>query len=87
MIQKSPGLRDYMHNPTILIFSYRLLLKLNLPGSLDALDKPAGVPPSLLRRSEEIRSMGGVDSLQHHVDEVQALGTSASGILEEACSA
>ncbi|KAF8604259.1 BRO1-domain-containing protein [Ceratobasidium sp. AG-I] len=62
----------------------RLLQKLNLPGSLDALDKPAGIPPSLLRRSEEIRSMGGVDSLQHHVDEVQELGTSAGGVLEEA---
>ncbi|KAG8686668.1 pH-response regulator protein palA/rim20 [Ceratobasidium sp. 395] len=62
----------------------RLLQKLNLPGSLDALDKPAGIPPSLLRRSEEIRSMGGVESLQQQIEEVQALGSSASGILEEA---
>ncbi|CAE6510041.1 unnamed protein product [Rhizoctonia solani] len=62
----------------------RLLQKLNLPGSLDALDKPTGLPPSLLRRSEEIRSMGGTDALQTLVDEVQTLGGSASGILEEA---
>ncbi|KAG9103109.1 pH-response regulator protein palA/rim20 [Ceratobasidium sp. 370] len=62
----------------------RLLQKLNLPGSLDALDKPAGVPPSLLRRSEEIRAMGGVESLQQQIEEAQAIGSSASGILEEA---
>ncbi|CAE6379605.1 unnamed protein product [Rhizoctonia solani] len=62
----------------------RLLQRLNLPGSLDALDKPAGLPPSLLRRSEEIRSMGGTDALQALVDEVQTLGRSAGGILEEA---
>ncbi|CAE6515484.1 unnamed protein product [Rhizoctonia solani] len=62
----------------------RLLQRLNLPGSLDALDKPAGLPSSLLRRSEEIRSMGGTDALQALVDEVQTLGRSASGILEEA---
>lgn len=69
---------------TILNLLYRFLQKLNLPSSLDALDKPAGIPPSLLRRSEEIRSMGGIDSLQHHVDEVQTLGASAGSILEEA---
>ncbi|CUA73408.1 pH-response regulator protein palA/RIM20 [Cryptococcus neoformans var, neoformans B-3501A] [Rhizoctonia solani] len=62
----------------------RLLQKLNLPSSLDALDKPAGLPPSLLRRSEEIRSMGGTDALQALIDEVQTLGGSASAILEEA---
>ncbi|KAG8763567.1 pH-response regulator protein palA/rim20 [Ceratobasidium sp. 423] len=61
----------------------RLLQKLNLPGSLDALDRPAGLPPSLLRRSEEIRSMGGTDALQALIDEVQTLGGSAGGILEE----
>ncbi|KAG8743647.1 pH-response regulator protein palA/rim20 [Ceratobasidium sp. 414] len=65
----------------------KLLQRLNLPGSLDALDKPAGIPPSLLRRSEEIRSMGGVESLQQQIEEVQALGSSASGILEEAFDA
>ncbi|KAG9093520.1 pH-response regulator protein palA/rim20 [Ceratobasidium sp. UAMH 11750] len=65
----------------------RLLQKLNLPSSLDALDKPAGIPPSLLRRSEEIRAMGGVESLQQQIEEVQALGSSASGILEEAFDA
>jgi len=57
--------------------------KLNLPGSLDALDRPAGLPPSLLRRSEEIRSMGGTEALQALIDEVQTLGGSAGGILEE----
>ncbi|CAE6500532.1 unnamed protein product [Rhizoctonia solani] len=62
----------------------RLLQKLNLPGSLDALDKPVGLPPSLLRRSEEIRSMGGTDALQTLIDEVQTLGGSAGVILEEA---
>jgi programmed cell death 6-interacting protein len=61
----------------------RLLQKLNLPGALDALDKHAGIPPSLLRRSEEIRSMGGVEALQSLVDEVQTLGASAGSILEE----
>ncbi|QRV89818.1 vacuolar protein sorting-associated protein BRO1 [Ceratobasidium sp. AG-Ba] len=62
----------------------KLLQKLNLPGALDVLDKPAGIPPSLLRRSEEIRSMGGAEYLQQQIDEVQTLGASASGILEEA---
>ncbi|KAB5591907.1 PH-response regulator protein PalA/RIM20 [Ceratobasidium theobromae] len=62
----------------------RLLQKLNFPGALDALDKPAGAPPSLLRRSEEIRSMGGVDSLQLQVDQVQTLGQTTGSILEEA---
>ncbi|KAG9122217.1 pH-response regulator protein palA/rim20 [Ceratobasidium sp. 392] len=62
----------------------RLLQKVNLPGSLDALDKPAGIPPSLLRRSEEIRAMGGAESLQQQIEEVQTSGSSVSGILEEA---
>ncbi|CAE6429866.1 unnamed protein product [Rhizoctonia solani] len=62
----------------------RLLQKLNLPGSLDALDRPAGLPPSLLRRSDEIRSMGGTDALQALINEVQTLGRSAGGILDEA---
>jgi programmed cell death 6-interacting protein len=39
------------------------LASLGLPGSLDALDNPRGVPPALAQRADAVRSRGGVAQL------------------------
>ncbi|UZJ52778.1 hypothetical protein CBS101457_002098 [Exobasidium rhododendri] len=46
------------------------LQSLNLPGSLQALEQPVGLPPSLLRKSEEVQSEGGLRRLETLVDDV-----------------
>ena len=37
---------------------------LNLPSALDALDQPIGLPPSLLKKAEEVRLEKGPDRIQ-----------------------
>jgi programmed cell death 6-interacting protein len=46
------------------------LQSLNLPGSLQALEQPVGLPPSLLRKSEEVQTEGGLQRLETLVEDV-----------------
>jgi programmed cell death 6-interacting protein len=50
-----------------------LLQSLNLPGSLQALEKPLGVPPSVTSHAEEIRQQGGVHRLRRFIRDVETL--------------
>jgi programmed cell death 6-interacting protein len=43
---------------------HEVLLSLNLPGSLQALEKPLGLPPGLVAHAEEIRQHGGIKRLR-----------------------
>nr|ASF90191.1 hypothetical protein SPAR05794 [Bartheletia paradoxa] len=60
------------------------LHSLNLPGSLQALEQPMGLPPSLLRKAEDVRLAGGVSRLRSLLDDVRRLARSDRAILDEA---
>lgn len=50
-----------------------LLQSLNLPGSLQALEKPLGLPPSLTSHAEEIRQQDGLHNLRRSMRETATL--------------
>ena len=59
------------------------LQSLNLPGSMQALERPVGLPPSLLRKAEEVDSAGGVDRVKGLLAEVDRLSRANSQLLSE----
>ncbi|EGE08160.1 pH-response regulator protein palA/RIM20 [Trichophyton equinum CBS 127.97] len=50
-----------------------LLQSLNLPGSLQALEKPLGLPPSLVSHAEEIRQQDGLNRILTSLDDTSKL--------------
>ncbi|RSH85698.1 pH-response regulator protein palA/rim20 [Saitozyma podzolica] len=60
------------------------LQSLNLPGSIQALERPVGLPPSLLKKAEEVESAGGVDKIHSLLDQVQRLSRQNGQLLSEA---
>lgn len=50
-----------------------LLQSLNLPGSLQALEKPLGLPPTLLSHAEEIRQQDCLNRLRRSTDDISTL--------------
>lgn len=62
----------------------KILQSLNLPSSLEALERPVGLPPSLLRKAEEIRLEQGPTKIDVYLDDVQRLSRHVLGILDEA---
>ncbi|KAI9716044.1 MAG: pH-response regulator protein palA/rim20 [Chrysothrix sp. TS-e1954] len=52
---------------------HSLLQSLNLPGSLQALEKPLGLPPSITSHAEEIRQQDGLTRLQRTLNEIDTL--------------
>lgn len=64
--------------------AFSTLQSLNLPGSLQALEQPIGLPPTLLRRAEDIRSQGGMERLRTLLQDVSRQGEHVSAILEDA---
>ncbi|KAG2036905.1 BRO1-like domain-containing protein [Suillus americanus] len=62
----------------------KILQSLNLPSSLEALERPIGLPPSLLRKAEEIRLEQGPTKIDVYLDDVQRLSRHVLGILDEA---
>ena len=61
-----------------------LLQSLNLPGSLQALEKPLGLPPSLVSHAEEIRQQDGLNRLQRSMAETEKLKAGDRTVYEEA---
>ncbi|CCX33096.1 Similar to pH-response regulator protein palA/RIM20; acc. no. P79020 [Pyronema omphalodes CBS 100304] len=61
-----------------------LLQSLNLPGSLQALEKPLGLPPGIIAHAEEIRQQGGVEKLQQTVQDIIKLRSNDVLIFNEA---
>nr|KAJ3418151.1 Rhophilin, Rho GTPase binding protein [Polyrhizophydium stewartii] len=60
------------------------LASINLPGAIEALEQPIGLPQSVLQRSEEIRAQGGFEGLESSWQTLQAMSSKCWTILREA---
>lgn len=60
-----------------------LLQSLNLPGSLQALEKPLGLPPILVSHAEEIRQQEGLHRLRRTIHETAKLRSNDEAIYNE----
>ena len=61
-----------------------LLHSLNLPGSLQALEKPLGLPPPLISHAEEIRQQDGVHQVRRSMHENSRLRDNDVTLFQEA---
>lgn len=57
---------------------------LNLPGSIQALERPVGLPPSLLQKAEDVEAKGGVERIRNLLSDVQRISQTNAKTLEEA---
>jgi programmed cell death 6-interacting protein len=73
---------DELENMTSRI--HDLLQSLNLPGSLQALERPLGIPPGLTSHAEEIRQQDGLNRLYRSVNDITKLRMSDLAIFNEA---
>ncbi|GBE87997.1 pH-response regulator protein palA/RIM20 [Sparassis crispa] len=62
----------------------KTLEKLNLPAALEALERPIGLPPSLLKKAEEVRLEEGPERVEASVENVRKLAKRNMDILNEA---
>lgn len=60
-----------------------LLKSLNLPGSLQALEKPLGLPPGLVSHAEEIRQQDGINRLHRSIEETAKLKDTDRAIYQD----
>ncbi|KAG6814606.1 hypothetical protein H0H92_000135 [Tricholoma furcatifolium] len=60
------------------------LRTLHLPSALEALERPIGLPPSLLRKAEEVRQEDGPTKIEVSLEDVQRLAQQDQAILDEA---
>ncbi|KAJ1965529.1 pH-response regulator protein palA/rim20 [Dipsacomyces acuminosporus] len=61
-----------------------VLNSLNLPNSLDAIQKPIGLPPNILVGADEVRSDGGYIGLKRLLDNALAANAAVAGLLDAA---
>ncbi|KAI0925777.1 hypothetical protein AcV5_008415 [Taiwanofungus camphoratus] len=61
----------------------KTLESLNLPSALDALERPIGLPPSLLRKAEEVRLDDGPARVQTSIENVRKLAKRDMEVLDE----
>lgn len=62
---------------------YRTLRSLNLPSSLEALERPIGLPPSFLKKAEEVRLEQGPERIETYLETVELLARRAMSVLDE----
>ncbi|KAH7061457.1 ALIX V-shaped domain binding to HIV-domain-containing protein [Macrophomina phaseolina] len=62
---------------------HEVLKSLNLPGSLQALEKPLGLPPGLVSHAEEIRQQDGLSRLYRSIDETEKLKEQDRAVYQE----
>ncbi|KAI9829089.1 MAG: pH-response regulator protein palA/rim20 [Thelocarpon impressellum] len=67
IIEELQGLTSALHG---------LLRDLNLPGSLQALEKPLGLPPGLVSHAEEVRQQDGLGRIHRSMDDISKLRAS-----------
>jgi programmed cell death 6-interacting protein len=60
-----------------------LLQALNLPGSLQALEKPLGLPPSVVSKAEELRQQDALYRLRRSMEDIAKLKANDQSILGE----
>lgn len=74
IIQELEHLTDNIHT---------LLTSLGLPGSLQALEKPLGLPPSLVQHAEEVRQADAIGRVQRSFADIDKLRSADLSIFEE----
>jgi programmed cell death 6-interacting protein len=74
VIEELEGLTTQIHE---------VLRSLNLPGSLQALEKPLGLPPGLSAHAEEIRQQDGINRLLRSMEDTKKLMYSDQAIYQE----
>jgi programmed cell death 6-interacting protein len=74
IIQELELLTDKLHE---------ILSSLNLPGSLQALEKPLGLPGTLVQHAEELRQADAIGRLQRSFTDIDKLRSSNRAVLEE----
>lgn len=62
---------------------HTLLSSIGLPGSLQALEKPLGLPPSLIQHAEEIRQSDAINKIQRSFADIEKLRSNDWAIFEE----
>lgn len=62
---------------------YSTLRALNLPAALEALERPVGLPPSLLHQAEEVRLEHGPEKIEAYIDDISKLREHDNAILDE----
>ena len=62
---------------------HEILSSLNLPGSLQALEKPLGLPGSLVQHAEEIRQGDALSRIQRSFADIDKLRTADCAIFDE----
>ncbi len=67
----------------ILMVCTRFLQSVNLPGSLQALEKPLGLPPTLVAHAEEIQQQGGVEKLLASIEDIDKLKANDNALYQE----
>ncbi|XHG00562.1 hypothetical protein AWENTII_003998 [Aspergillus wentii] len=60
-----------------------LLSSLNLPGSLQALEKPLGLPPTLVSHAEEMRQQDGLYRLRRSLEDTAKVKTNDMAVYNE----
>ncbi|KAJ7170650.1 BRO1-like domain-containing protein [Mycena crocata] len=60
------------------------LRSLNLPSALEALERSAGLPPSLLQKAEQVRLEDGPGKIEASIADVQRLAQQDTNLLDEA---
>ncbi|KKY28644.1 putative ph signal transduction protein [Phaeomoniella chlamydospora] len=60
-----------------------LLQSLNLPGSLQAIERPLGLPPSLVSKAEELRQQDALYRLKRSMEDTAKLRSNDRSIFEE----
>jgi len=64
----------------------RRLQILGLPGSITALERPVGLPPSLLKKAEEVFVEGGLQKLQYLIGEIKQHSQNNANLLDQVSS-
>jgi programmed cell death 6-interacting protein len=62
---------------------HEVLRSLNLPGSLQALEKPLGLPPGLVAHADEIRQQDGINRLLRSMEDTKKLMYTDQAIYQE----
>lgn len=82
--------RDRLVNNTIIASiealterCHELLASLNLPGSLQALERPLGLPPGLASHAEEVRQANGVHRLHATINDTEKLKANNRNLYQE----
>ncbi len=63
-----------------------VLESLSLPAALEALDRPIGLPPSLLKKAEEVRLENGPKRIETSIRGVETLANHNSALLDQVTS-